>query len=43
MELDRLLVFNALRENWLLSFSSPPAGEITVRGAGYEKPFSTPC
>jgi hypothetical protein len=26
MELDRLLVLNTLRENWLLSFSSPPPG-----------------
>jgi hypothetical protein len=43
MELDRLLVLNTLQENWLLSFSSPPPGEITERAAGCEKLFSTPC
>jgi hypothetical protein len=39
MEICRLLVLNTLRENWLLSFSSTPPGEITERAAGCEKPF----
>jgi hypothetical protein len=30
-------------QSWLPSFSSLPLGEITVRGAGCENPFSTAC
>jgi hypothetical protein len=39
--MEEMFVFNALRNGWLLSFGSPPFGEITQRQAGVKIVFST--